>query len=168
MGWAFWLWVALSVLGALLFAALVWFGGPLISVADYPPLEGAGVRLTIIAVVFLIVGGLVAWRIITRRRAAAALAKAMTEAAQDDSDAPVLKQKMEDALATLRNSKTGGARALRSAMVSHHRAAGRRQDHGAGQFRPALSARVRRRPARRSPASAARAIATGGSPTRRC
>jgi type VI secretion system protein ImpL len=108
MGWAFRLWAALSVLGALLFAALVWFGGPLISVADYAPLEGAGVRLTIIAVVFLIVGGIIAWRIIKRRRAAAALAQAMTEAAQEDSDAPVLKQKMEDALATLRNSKTGG------------------------------------------------------------
>ena len=32
----------------------------------------------------------------------------MTEAAQEDSDAPILKQKMEDALLTLRNSKTGG------------------------------------------------------------
>ena len=109
MTWAFWLWVALSVLGALLLAALVWFGGPLISVADYAPLEGAGVRLTIIFVVFLIVGGVIAWRIVKRRRAAAALAQAMTEAAQEDSDAPVLKQKMEDALATLRNSKSGGA-----------------------------------------------------------
>ena len=109
MTWAFWLWVALSVLGALLFAALVWFGGPLIAVADYAPFEGAGVRLTIIFVVFLIVGAMIAWRVVKRLRAAAALEKAMTEAAQEDSDAPVLKQKMEDALATLRHSKTGGA-----------------------------------------------------------
>jgi hypothetical protein len=31
MSWAFWLWIAFSVLGAILFALLVWFGGPLIS-----------------------------------------------------------------------------------------------------------------------------------------
>jgi type VI secretion system protein ImpL len=109
MSWAFWLWIAFSVLGAILFALLVWFGGPLISVADYTPLDGTGVRLTIIFVVFLIVGALIAWRVVKRLRAAAALEKAMTEAAQEDSDAPVLKQKMEDALHTLRDSKSGGA-----------------------------------------------------------
>ncbi len=110
MSWAFWLWIGLSVVGALLLAGLVWFGGPLISVADYAPLEGTGVRLTIILVLFLIVGGLIGWRVYKRLRAAAALEQAMTEAAQEDSDAPVLKQKMEDALSTLRNaSKAGGA-----------------------------------------------------------
>ena len=109
MTWAFWLWIALSVLGAVLFALLVWFGGPLISVADYTPLDGTGVRLTIIFVVFLIVGAVIAWRIYKRLSAAAALEKAMTEAAEEDSDAPILKQKMEDALQTLRSSKSGGA-----------------------------------------------------------
>ena len=44
VSWAFWLWIALSVLGALLLAALIWFAGPLIAVADYAPLEGTGVR----------------------------------------------------------------------------------------------------------------------------
>src|SRR5437763_1047733 len=109
MTWAFWLWIALSVLGAILLAVLIWFGGPLISVADYAPFEGTGVRLAIIFVIFLIVGGLIGWRIYKRLRAAAALEKAMTEAAQEDSDAPILKQKMEDALSTLRNAKAGGA-----------------------------------------------------------
>jgi type VI secretion system protein ImpL len=109
MRWAFWLWIGLSLLGALLLALLVWFGGPLISVGDYAPLEGTGVRLIIIFIIFLIVGGLVAWRIVKRVRAAAALEKAMTEAAQEDSDAPVLKQKMEDALNTLRASRNAGA-----------------------------------------------------------
>jgi type VI secretion system protein ImpL len=111
VSWAFWLWIALSVLGALLLAALIWFAGPLISVADYAPLEGLGVRLIIVALIFLVVGALIAWRIIARLRAAAALEKAMTESVQDDSDAPVLKQKMEDALLTLRNSgKADGPR----------------------------------------------------------
>ena len=112
MSWAFWLWIGLSVLGALLLAGLVWFGGPLISVADYALLEGTGVRLTIILVLFLIVGGVIGWRVYKRLRAAAALEQAMTEAAQEDSDAPVLKQKMEDALATLRNANKAGGAAL--------------------------------------------------------
>ena len=112
MSWAFWLWIALSVLGALLLAALVWFAGPLISVADYTPLEGTGVRLIIVAVIFLIVGAIIAWRIVARLRAVAALEKAMTESVQDDSDAPVLKQKMEDALLTLKNSGKADGPAL--------------------------------------------------------
>ena len=109
MSWAFWLWIALSILGAILLALLIWFGGPLISVADYAPFEGTGVRLAIIFVVFLIVGALIVWRIVARIRAARAIEKAMTDSVEDDSDAPVLKQKMEDALATLRDSKSGGA-----------------------------------------------------------
>ena len=109
MSWAFWLWIALSVLGAILLSLLVWFGGPLISVADYAPFEGTGVRLLIVFFIVLIVGAIIAWRIVARVRAAKALEKAMTEVEQDDSDAPVLKQKMEDALATLRGTKSGSA-----------------------------------------------------------
>ena len=112
MTWAFWLWIGLSVLGAVFLALLIWFGGPLISIADYAPLEGTGVRLIIIFILFLIVGAVIAWRVVKRLRAAAALEKAITEAAQEDSDAPVLKQKMEDALTTLRNSGKSGAAAL--------------------------------------------------------
>jgi type VI secretion system protein ImpL len=109
MTWAFWLWIGLSVLGAILLSLLIWFGGPLIAVADYAPLEGTGVRLTIIFVIFLVVGGLIGWRVYKRVQAAKELAKALTEADEEDSDAPVLKQKMEDALATLKNSKSGAA-----------------------------------------------------------
>ncbi len=109
MSWAFWLWIALSVLGAILLSLLIWFGGPLIQVADYAPLEGTGVRLTIVFVIFLIVGGLIAWRVYKRVKATRELAKALTQADEEDSDAPVLKQKMEDALATLKGSKSGSA-----------------------------------------------------------
>ena len=56
MSWAFWLWIGLSLLGALLLALLVWFGGPLIAIADYAPLEGTGVRLSIIAVILAAIG----------------------------------------------------------------------------------------------------------------
>ena len=112
MSWVFWLWIAVSVLAALALAALVWIGGPLIAVADYAPFEGTGVRLSVIAVIFLIVAAVIAWRIVKRLRAARAIEQAMTEAADDDSDAPVLKQKMEDALATLKAANKSSAGAL--------------------------------------------------------
>ena len=47
-----------------------------------------------------------------RRRAAAKLRKAMTESVEEDSDARVLKTKMEDALATLKRTSKSGADAL--------------------------------------------------------
>src|SRR5580698_2818820 len=112
MSFVFWLWIGVSVLAAFALAALVWIGGPLISVADYAPLEGTGVMLSIIAVIFLIVGALIAWRIVKRLRAARAIEKAMTEAAEEDSDAPVLKQRMEDALSTLKAANKSSAGAL--------------------------------------------------------
>ncbi len=68
----------------------------------------------------------------------------MTETVAEDSDAPVLKQKMEDALAVLkRTGQVERARALRPSLVPHHRPARRRQDDGAGQFRSQVSARRR-------------------------
>ncbi len=92
----------------------------------------------------------------------------MTEAAQEDSDAPVLKQKMEDALATLRNAKTGGAALydLPWYLIIGPPGAGKTTAlvNSGLRFPLAVSAAARRR----CRASAARAIATGGSPTRRC
>lgn len=107
-----WLWIALSVVAALVLAALIWLAGPLVSFGDAQPFESVGVRLAIILVIFLIVGASIAWRIVSRRRAAAALEKAMTEPAVDDSDAPILKEKMEDALATLKRTAKSSAGAL--------------------------------------------------------
>ena len=82
----------------------MWLAGPLISVGDVQPFDSVIVRLIIILLIFLAVGGAIAWRILSRRRAAAKIAQAMTETVADDSDAPVLKQKMEDALAVLKRT----------------------------------------------------------------
>ena len=107
-----WLWIALSIVGALVLAALVWVAGPLVSFGDVQPFEGIVTRLLIILVIFLIVGGSIAWRVIARRRAAAAIAAAMTKPAEEESDAPILKEKMEDALATLKRTGKSSASAL--------------------------------------------------------
>jgi len=107
-----WLGVAVSVLAAIILAALIWLAGPLISFDDFQPFEGALTRIIIIAVLFLIVGGLIVWRILARRRSVAKLEEAMTAPAREENDAPVLKEKMHDALETLKRAKTKGANAL--------------------------------------------------------
>jgi type VI secretion system protein ImpL len=107
-----WLWIALSVLGALVLAAVVWLAGPIGYIGEAQPFEAVLTRLLIIALIFVIVGGSIAWRIIDRRRAAAKIAEAMTEPAAEESDAPILKEKMEDALATLKRTGKSSARAL--------------------------------------------------------
>ncbi len=112
MTWVAWLWIALSLLAALVFSVLVWFAGPVIFIGDAQPFEGVFVRVTIILIVWLIIGGAIVWRVVKRRRAAAALEKAMTEAAVDDSDAPILKERMEDALDTLRRTSKSTTGAL--------------------------------------------------------
>src|ERR1700722_13144571 len=107
-----WLWIALSVLAALVLDAVVWLGGPLVYFGETQPFDGVLSRLLIIVVIVAIVAATIAWRIVTRRRATAKIEKAMTEAASEESDAPILKQKMEEALATLRRTGKSSARAL--------------------------------------------------------
>jgi type VI secretion system protein ImpL len=104
-----WIWIALSIIGAITFSALVWFAGPIISIGDAQPFEGFWLRFAIILVVWLIVLASIAYTIIKRRRAAAALEKALTEPAADETDAPVLAEKMQDALATLKKSSKSSA-----------------------------------------------------------
>jgi type VI secretion system protein ImpL len=107
-----WLWIGLSILGAIVLAAVVWLAGPLVSIGDAQPFDSAVVRILIILAILLAVGGVIAWRILSRRRAAAKIAEAMTETVAEDSDAPALKQKMEDALAVLKRTGRSNARAL--------------------------------------------------------
>src|SRR5580698_5683784 len=97
-----WLWIAPSVLGALVLAAVVWLAAPLVYIGDAQPFEGVVTRLAIVTLILLITAGSMVWRIIVRRRAAAAIAQAMTEPAAEESDASILKERMEDALATLK------------------------------------------------------------------
>ncbi|HYC24558.1 MAG TPA: type VI secretion system membrane subunit TssM, partial [Roseiarcus sp.] len=107
-----WIWIGLSVLGALVLAALVWFAGPIIFIGDLQPFESAWLRLLIIFFILAIVGASVAYRIVKRRRAAKALEQAMTAPAPEETDAPVLGEKMQDALATLKHSSKSSANYL--------------------------------------------------------
>ncbi|MBV9287516.1 MAG: type VI secretion system membrane subunit TssM [Hyphomicrobiales bacterium] len=107
-----WLWIGLSVVGALVLSALIWFAGPLIYIGEAQPLEGALVRTLIIVLLLLITAVSIAWRIVARERAAAKIAQAMVEPAAEESDAQILREKMEDALATLKRAGKSSAREL--------------------------------------------------------
>jgi type VI secretion system protein ImpL len=107
-----WIWIALTIVATLIFAALVWFAGPIIFFGDTQPFESVWLRLLIILVLFVIVGATIAYRIIKRLRAAKALEEAMTAAPAEETDAPVLADKMQDALATLRRSSKSTANFL--------------------------------------------------------
>jgi type VI secretion system protein ImpL len=107
-----WIWIGLSVLGALVLAALVWFAGPIIFIGDLQPFESAWLRLLIIFFILAIVGASIAYHIVKRRRAAKALEQAMTAPAPEETDAPVLGEKMQDALTTLKHSSKSSANYL--------------------------------------------------------
>ena len=99
-----------------------------------------------------------------RRNCAAGVA-----GAEPGDDSRQLSDAMKDALATLEEGvRQQGRLPLRPALVHHDRPAGHGQDDGAGQFRPELPARQGLQGPPRSRASAARAIATGCSPRKRC
>jgi len=88
----------------------IWFAGPLIGYGDIRPLGSVWVRLLIIFLIALTVGlyyGISYWR---RRRAAAALEDALTEVEEvDEGDAPVLSERMSDALSVLKESSGSAA-----------------------------------------------------------
>jgi type VI secretion system protein ImpL len=107
-----WLWIALSVAAALVLAAVMWLGGPLVSIGETQPFEGVLTRLFVIALIFAAIAATIAWRVVARRRAAAKIARAMTLPAPEESDAPILREKMEEALATLKRAGESNARAL--------------------------------------------------------
>jgi type VI secretion system protein ImpL len=95
-----WLRLAISFGSAFLLALLIWFAAPLLSFGSFQPFEDAGPRLTIILLIFLAVGGAEAYRFYIRKQGAEQIARTM---GADDSDAPVLAERMKEALATLRD-----------------------------------------------------------------
>ncbi|MET3900985.1 type VI secretion system protein ImpL [Devosia sp. UYZn731] len=103
----FWLFLALLALGLVAFAALVWFGLPLIAWGGVAPFEPEWIRILIIAVGWGIVGVIYLIRFLLRRRAARRLEAAMATGA--DSDEKVLGERMTEALAMLRTSSGKGA-----------------------------------------------------------
>ena len=92
------------VLGLICFAALVWFGGPLLAFGDWRPLDPVWIRLTIIAVAVLLVCAFYLIRYWRRRRAEKAIEKALKASGEKSDDSDVLSSRMTEALETLKRS----------------------------------------------------------------
>ena len=99
-----WLLPIAVVIGLLAFSAIVWFALPMIGYADTRPFEPTWVRIAIIAVVLLTVGGFYGIRYLLRRRAAKKLEAALAESEAKQGDGKVLGERMTEALETLKRS----------------------------------------------------------------
>src|SRR3954447_23344818 len=85
-------------------AAVVYFAGPLIAIGDWHPLENTIVRNIVILLLAAIVAGFVGFSFFRRRKASNQIADGIGGADQTVNDEPVLKERMGDALATLKTA----------------------------------------------------------------
>lgn len=108
----------LTLVGALLLAALVWFIGPLVAVSDYRPLAGDTVRLVCVVVIMIAWGlanllGQVRARQQNQRLVQAVAAEAdehsTSENAAREEEIAKIDERFRSALATLKQSRLGGA-----------------------------------------------------------
>ena len=162
------------LIGFLLIAVFIWYAGPYFAFGSYRPLETEFSRLVAIGADRRLLGRC--------RRCSSGCAPAApatgwsvrcSQSTRREQGAAV--RRSREAARALRRgrrprSRSGKTRPqpVRPAVVRLHRRAGLRQDHGAGQFRVEVSARSSAAARPPCAASAARATATGGSPTKRC
>jgi type VI secretion system protein ImpL len=94
--------IAFTVPGLIALGLVIWFVGPLAGYGTVYPLEGALARLLLILAIWAIAGTVFGVRWMLRRKRAAAVEQSITEPVADDT--PVLREKMQDAMATLKKS----------------------------------------------------------------
>src|SRR5262245_13465518 len=100
--------IVLYGVGLTSLAALVWLAGPLISIGGYRPLENHAVRQIVILLLVTGAASFGGFSFYKRLKSGKLLAKGISgEDSKDDSDAVVLKDKMKDALATLKAASGG-------------------------------------------------------------
>jgi type VI secretion system protein ImpL len=88
-------------------ASLIYLAGPVVSIGGYHPLDsyiGRGLAILFLVAIAGSLGGFQLWR---RRKSAKALAEGVSAAEQKESDEVVLKDRMKDALATLKTASGG-------------------------------------------------------------
>jgi type VI secretion system protein ImpL len=87
---------------------MIWTVGPLIEIGGYRPLENYLIRDGLILVITATVAGFGGWRFYRRRKSSEQIAQGIAAEGKDESDAVVLKDRMKDALTTLK--KAGGGK----------------------------------------------------------
>ena len=133
------------LLGLLLVFVFIWYAGPYFAFAGYRPLESVSARLIAIAV---IVGCWLAVRLVKRLRSfrasdrllAAVVAQPQPAEARPPAEVAKLRERFEEAVSALQQQRRSGRSLYDLPWYLIIGAPGFRQDHGAAQFRPAVSA----------------------------
>ena len=99
--------IILAGLGIASLASLIYLAGPLIAIGNFRPFENPIIRE--ITIVLLVAGAasLGGFKFFRRKKNAKVLAEGISEAEKKESDEVVLKDKMKDALATLKSASRG-------------------------------------------------------------
>lgn len=105
----FWLGITAIFLGILALVALIWIGGPFLAIAGVRPFEPLWLRLTLVLLIVLGIGGWQVWRIYRRVKANRALEQEILQPKASEEDLQILSERMKDALKTLKSS-SGSAR----------------------------------------------------------
>src|SRR6266550_8030587 len=85
-------------------AAVVYFAGPFIAIGNWHPLENTIVRSIIILLLVAGAAAVAGFSFFRRRKAGKQIADGISGAEQTVNDEPVLKERMQDALATLKTA----------------------------------------------------------------
>jgi type VI secretion system protein ImpL len=103
----------LALIGLLLLALILWFGGPYVAIADHKPLESVAGRLIAILVLVAVYAVAVTLRMLRARQAsrqlAAGAAAQTAGSAAAGADAEQLRKRFEEAVEALKKSRKGGA-----------------------------------------------------------
>jgi type VI secretion system protein ImpL len=99
--------IVLAGIGIASVASLVYLAGPLIVIGGFRPFESYIVREITIVLIVAAAASFGGIRFYRRKKKSAALAAGVSEAEKKESDEVVLKDKMKDALATLRSASGG-------------------------------------------------------------
>ena len=126
----------ISFIGTALLAGLAWFFAPLLpGFEDWPP------RVVLIVALLMVWGGGNALLDLRRLRRDAALAKGIAASSTEETEeAQALQTRLTTALDLLKRSLRSRGYLYEQPVVRDHRPARRRQDDGAAERRPALSA----------------------------
>jgi type VI secretion system protein ImpL len=95
----------LSLIGVLALSAIVWWVGPLIAIGESRPLDPVWVRVTVIAVLFLLLVLRAVFRFWRQKRTNAALVDGMTKGpSTSDREIATLNERFTQALSVLKNA----------------------------------------------------------------
>jgi type VI secretion system protein ImpL len=84
--------------------AVIYFVGPLIAIGGWRPLENSTTRMVVILLIGAAVAGVVGLGLFRKRAASKQIAEGISGEKETVNDEPVLKERMQDALATLKTA----------------------------------------------------------------